>query len=586
MGFAIQDSAFRHLNAQDRYKIWAASTWKRFRSSWTIFVHNWLAVLGVLLLLIYVLMALLHPLLIRTIWPKSVYDPVVGHDINIFPHPSSPSLKHPLGTDTLGRDVLSILMAATAPSLQMALTAALVAAAFGTSVGALSAYFGGTVDAFFTHLADIALLMPAPIIMVIIGFVLDIGPFKFGLLYGILVGIGGVAIVLRSHALTIVNKSFIDAAKVSGGGSLHIITRHLIPHLLPLAAVNMLLTVTGAIFANGFVAFLGLSRAQLNWGSMIYDSFTYQQINGAITWNVLIPSSLAISLFAASFYCIALGLQDVVDPRAAKYSVPDPRKEKELRYEVSSKKDFAEPTATEVVKPALEQSSPVSKPAYEVEPIATMSTARRQSEVSDERVESVQVTFLVASLSSTATLMKTGSTQQQEEDIQDHVSEAIRILQRNGGHIEHVEQSRMMASFGLTLPMPPQVGALMAIQAGIEMMEYAEVYGRQHGLDERSHLRVSAGIASGMVTLPYSKGKGRSEDVLSGETGQSARKLHLYTNYMKSSCMLISEETFSCLAAVKHHFVFGRRGPAQLPGVDGQKMVYEIVGRTNISRED
>jgi len=82
--------------------------------------------------------------------------------------------------------------------------------------------------------------MPAPLVMVIIGFMLDIDPFKFGLIYGFLVGLGVVSIVLRSHALTVVNRTFIDAARVAGGGSLHVIFKHLVPHLIPLAAVNML----------------------------------------------------------------------------------------------------------------------------------------------------------------------------------------------------------------------------------------------------------------------------------------------------------------------------------------------------------
>jgi tetratricopeptide (TPR) repeat protein len=77
----------------------------------------------------------------------------------------------------------------------------------------------------------------------------------------------------------------------------------------------MLVSVTGAVFADGFSTFLGLSRTRLNWGSMIYDSFTYQAVNATITWNVLIPSAMAISLFAAAFYMIARGVHEVAEPR-------------------------------------------------------------------------------------------------------------------------------------------------------------------------------------------------------------------------------------------------------------------------------
>jgi ABC-type dipeptide/oligopeptide/nickel transport system permease subunit len=77
----------------------------------------------------------------------------------------------------------------------------------------------------------------------------------------------------------------------------------------------MLLTVTGVVFADGFSSFLGLSRIRINWGSMIYSSLTYMSINGVVPWNVLIPSALIISLFAASFYFIARGLHEVAEPR-------------------------------------------------------------------------------------------------------------------------------------------------------------------------------------------------------------------------------------------------------------------------------
>lgn len=300
-----------------RLRNWLLSSHKRLKENWRVFYGNKLAVLGLAMLCMFVILAILHPLLIGRAWPKTIYDPETGFDMQIFPHPTGFSPKHLLGTDTLGRDVLSVLMAATGPSLAMAFVATVTATILGTVIGATSAFYRGFVDGFFSGVADISLLAPAPLIMVIIGFVMNISPVQFGFIYGILAGLGVVAIVLRSHALEVVSKSYIQAAQVAGGGSLHILLNHVFPHLLPLAAVSMLFTVTGAIFASGFIAFLGLSRAQLNWGSMIYDAFTYEGINGILPWNVLIPSALAISLFAASFYLIALGLQDVVEPRQA-----------------------------------------------------------------------------------------------------------------------------------------------------------------------------------------------------------------------------------------------------------------------------
>jgi len=303
------------LNNAGRFRLWLVVNGKQFREAWAIFSRNRLAVFGVVLILIFALMSVAHPILMATIWDRATYNPVTGFDMRIFPHPTPPGPGHLFGTDTLGRDVLSMLLAATTPTFVLAITAAVTTALLSTLVGAISAFYRGPVDQVFSHIADLSLLAPAPLVMVIIGGTGKVGPFEFGLLYGVLSGIGGAAIVMRAQALTLMNKPFIEASRVAGGGPGHIIFRHLIPHMLPLAAVHMMLSVVGAVFADGFSAFLGLSRANLNWGSMIYDSLTNRAINATITWNVLLPPALAISLFAAAFYFIARGLHEVAEPR-------------------------------------------------------------------------------------------------------------------------------------------------------------------------------------------------------------------------------------------------------------------------------
>ena len=275
---------------------------------------------GVGLTLVFAGMAISHPLLLGTAWPKGVYDPVIGYDLDALPWPSAPDPpRHWLGTDAVGHDVLSMLLASTRPSFTLAFAAALSTAAISTLFGALSAHFRGSVDAVLSNIAYALLLLPVPIVMVIIGgwYYDNIGPLEFGLLYGVLAGGGSAAIVMRSQALGLMNRPFIEASRVAGAGPFHIMTRHLIPHMLPLASVHMMLTVTGAVVANGFIAaFLG-SRpdVRLNWGTMVYNAFFYQAINPRFPWNLLIPPTLALSFFAASFYLISRGLQDVADPR-------------------------------------------------------------------------------------------------------------------------------------------------------------------------------------------------------------------------------------------------------------------------------
>ena len=159
-----------------RLRVWLALNWRRSQETWRIFAQNRLALFGCALLLVYVLMAVAHPILMSTVWPKGIYNPQTGFDQRIFVHPSPPIAGHMLGTDALGRDVLSMLMAATRPTIILAFTAALTTALVSTLVGAISAFFGGWVYIGLSLLSDLALLAPAPIVMVVIGGVIDIDP--------------------------------------------------------------------------------------------------------------------------------------------------------------------------------------------------------------------------------------------------------------------------------------------------------------------------------------------------------------------------------------------------------------------------
>ncbi|MBN1180495.1 MAG: ABC transporter permease [Anaerolineae bacterium] len=307
----------QHLSTPgQRLRIRIQLTWRRFRDGWQIFSQSKLALLGLVLLLLFGLLAISHPILRATVWKQSAFDPVTGYDMEVM-HPAMPSARHLLGTDALGRDVLSMLLAAARPTFAVGIAAALTTAVIGTALGVLSAYYGGLVDLLLMHVADAFILLPAPLFMVIVGMRFgDLSPAALGVIYGIIAGAGGTAIVIRSHALTVVSKPFVEAARIAGGGSRHVMWHHVLPHMLPLAALYMMLSVTGAVVADAFISFFGFSRNYLNWGTIVYSSFTYSSyISSGVEWHVLIPPSLALSVFSAAFYFVAQGLHRVADPR-------------------------------------------------------------------------------------------------------------------------------------------------------------------------------------------------------------------------------------------------------------------------------
>jgi peptide/nickel transport system permease protein len=153
--------------------------------------------------------------------------------------------------------------------------------------------------------------------MVIVGMRFrEIDPVTLGVIYGVIAGAGAGAIVMRAQALQVVVKPFIDAARIAGGGSRRLMFVHILPHMLPLAALYMMLAVVGAVVADAFISFFGFTRSYLNWGTIIYSSFAYSSyLRGGAEWHVLIPPSIALSLFAAAFYLVSRGLHEVADPR-------------------------------------------------------------------------------------------------------------------------------------------------------------------------------------------------------------------------------------------------------------------------------
>jgi peptide/nickel transport system permease protein len=292
--------------------------WAAIRRGLRDFSHNRLALIGVGIILAYGLAALIYPLLLGTVWETGLYDPTTGFDPDLV-HPSAPSAGHLFGTDALGRDVLSQLLSATRATWVMAIVAAFTTAVVATLVGAVSALFRGWVDAVIARVSDAFLLLPAPIFMLVIGsseVSQNIGPLEFGLIYGAITGIGAGAIVIRAQALKVIAAPFIDAARVAGVRRWRLLTHHVLPHLYPLAAVFMMLSVVGAIVADGFASWLGQTGTRINWGTMVYYGVNFPNpVTGEPVWNAIIPPSLALSIFAAAFYLVSVGLREVADPR-------------------------------------------------------------------------------------------------------------------------------------------------------------------------------------------------------------------------------------------------------------------------------
>ena len=286
------------------------------RENWELFVRTRIGIIGLAIIGLYALLAAAHPVLMNTVWEPQTYDPVVGYAFDETQQPAPPSLKHLLGTDPLGRDILSQLMFSARSEFLLGLLAATVTVVIGTAVGAVAAYFGGIVDTLLMRLADIMIMMPAISVLIVLSALIGVEHLELALIIGILSGFGGTGVVLKSQALSVTVKPYIDAAKSAGGGHFHIILVHVVPNLLPLSFLYMMFTVTSAIFSEAVLSFLGLLDVRMSWGLMIHttESAGYL-LQVSEYWWLIFPASLSITLLCSSFYLVGRSLDEVVNPR-------------------------------------------------------------------------------------------------------------------------------------------------------------------------------------------------------------------------------------------------------------------------------
>ncbi len=289
---------------------------RNLKQNWALFTRTRIGVVGLVIIGLYALLASAHPVLLNTVWEERVYDPVVGYAFEETRQPAPPSWSHPLGTDPLGRDVLSQLMFSARTEFMLGLLAAVVTVTIGTLVGAFSAYFGGILDTLLMRLADIMIMMPGISVLIVLSALIGVDHLELALIIGILSGFGGTGVILKSQALSVVVKPYIEAAKTAGGGPLHIVFVHVIPNLLPLSFLYMMFTVTGAIFSEAVLSFLGLLDVRMSWGLMIHTTESAGYLLQVVEyWWLIFPASLSITLLCSSFYLVGRSMDEIVHPR-------------------------------------------------------------------------------------------------------------------------------------------------------------------------------------------------------------------------------------------------------------------------------
>lgn len=275
------------------------------RRAWRRFLRHRLAVLSLIFMVAVTL--LVFPLA-----PVVAPAPPEKTDLRAVRQP--PSAAHPLGTDLIGRDVLSRVLYGGRVSIAVGLTAVVIFMTIGTLLGSLAGYYGGKVDAIIMRVTDT--FMAFPVLVILISIVAIVGPGLRNAMIAIgLIGWTGVARLVRGQILSVREMDFVLAAEALGVPRPRILRRHILPTIIAPVTVAGSFGIAGAILTEAGLSFLGLG-VQVptpSWGNMLNEAQSIQIIE-SFPW-LWLPPGVMISLCVLAINFIGDGLRDALDPR-------------------------------------------------------------------------------------------------------------------------------------------------------------------------------------------------------------------------------------------------------------------------------
>lgn len=267
-----------------------------------VMFSRWVVTFGTITVIAFVICAITAPWL-------APYDPIAP---NLQATLEQPSRAHLLGTDDLGRDVLSRLIYGSQISLVVGVVVVLIAGALGMTLGLVAGYFGGWINAIIMRMTDALMSLPPIVLMLAICAALGGGLRSVVISVGIVLAPTYVRLMC-SQIITLKESDFITAAHVIGASDLRIMVRHLFPNAFPPLLVLITINLGTAIMFEAALSFLGIGikPPTATWGNMVMYGYRFLLTNPVLSF----APGLAIMIVVLAFNMVGDGLRDALDPR-------------------------------------------------------------------------------------------------------------------------------------------------------------------------------------------------------------------------------------------------------------------------------
>jgi peptide/nickel transport system permease protein len=286
-----------------------AIRWTRRRQAfgrfWKQYRRNKMGMIGLIILIFFAGVAIY-----AVVADASGVDPTLTSGPVLAP----PSRAYPLGTDNFGLSVLTLVIQGTKISLLVGLVAAAMTMVIGAVVGIVAGYRGGTTDTVLMRFTDFGLVIPWLALAIVLASVLGPSLPTIILVIG-LTSWPGTARLVRAQALSVRERPYVERARALGAGDWHMITRHILPNVMPVIFANTILVIAIAILSETALSFLGLGDpTSVSWGSILENAFQAGATTLGAWWWIGSPG-VCIVLVVLGFTMCGFALDDIINPK-------------------------------------------------------------------------------------------------------------------------------------------------------------------------------------------------------------------------------------------------------------------------------